>query len=112
MNNLELYAEQQAIIKEAQDKIAELSALIEADVKANGNQTGGGYVAKMKPGRKNVNHKLAVEFADVSGDLISKHTTTKTTSSTAWAKISKEAACDLVPFTTQGEPSLVISAAK
>lgn len=112
MNNLELYAEQQEIIKEAQAKISWLSALIEDEVKANGTQEGGGFVAVMKAGRKKTDHKMAVFAADVGDDLIEKHTTTKTTTTTAWAKVSKESGCDLAAFTTQGEPSLVIKAAK
>lgn len=111
MNNLELYAQQQAIIDNASEEMERLAALIRAEVEKSGEQNGFGLVAKFKPGRKKTDHKMAALAADAGDELIKKHTTIKTTSSTAWAKVTKELGCDVATFTTQEEPSFVIQKA-
>ena len=99
--------------------MADIDAQLEAYVKEYGEISAGGVRARMKPGRKSVDHKAAVydtmeaadlKMYDVLQILIDKHTTIKT--SIAWAKVTKEVGIDTSNYVTESPPSFVVEVVK
>ena len=105
-DSLARYAQLKMEQLEIQDELRMLEAAIQKEVEKNGEISGYGFVAKMRPGRKSVDHLQAVMDSKVSSDVVQKFTTTKTT--TAWAKVTKAAGINLLPYTTQGQEYLEI----
>lgn len=69
---------------------------------------GCGYRAHYKAGRKTTNHELAATENAAPEDLVLKYTKTKITTTTEWAKVTKDMGVNLTPYTTQGEPTFVV----
>lgn len=106
---LEIAAELAAIVDQIRAEVTATKAPIAAH----------GFIAYYKPGRKSTDHEAAVKAIldgaaiDVEygvNQLIKKYSTTKTT--TAWAKVTKEAGIDTTDFTTEGEPQFTIEVLK
>ena len=86
----------------------QIVAQLEAHVLAAGPVEAHGYRAHYKAGRKTTDHEKAATENAAPEDLVAKHTTTKTTSSIAWAKVTKDMGIALAPYTSQGEPTFVV----
>lgn len=106
---LKQYNELQLQLMDINAQLADITAAIRAEVDEQGMVAGHGVKAYYKPGRRSTDHEAAVKETPPTDDilaLIEKHSTTKTT--TAWAKVTKEAGIDVTTFTTEGEPTFVI----
>jgi hypothetical protein len=132
---LERYAE----LKQQQATIAAELAEIEtalAEQAKSGPVAAGGWIARWKPGRKSTNHEAAAAAQlppEIYGALYNKHTTAtvKTplivhplesliemfgddavSTSTAWAKVTKDGKCKLDRYTTEGDRVFVVEEVK
>lgn len=86
----------------------QIVAQLETHVLAAGPVEAHGYRAHYKAGRKTTNHELAATENAAPEDLVLKYTKTKITTTTEWAKVTKDMGVNLVPYTTQGEPTFVV----
>ena len=120
LNLLEQRGQLDLQIMQLRDKLADIDAQLETYVREHGEVSGGGLRARMKPGRKSINHEGAwraeydAVFDDESkaalSEIAEKHTTVKT--SVAWAKVTKEAGIDTSGYVTQSAPSFVVEVVK
>lgn len=110
-NATNLLAKLAAVDDEISRKKATRSALlyeIEMEVLAAGPIEAHGYRAHYKAGRKSTNHEKAATENSAPEELVLKYTNTKITTTTEWAKVTKDMGINLTPYTTQGEPSFVV----
>lgn len=110
MDLLKQLSDLDAQIADLTTQRAEITSQLKQATKENGPMQGYGYMATWKPGRKSTNHEAAATAANVSPEIVLKHTKVKET--VAWAKVTKEAGVDVAPFTTQGEPFFVVEVEK
>jgi hypothetical protein len=94
--------EQQSLLRK------QIVAQLEAHVLAAGPVEAHGYRAHYKPARKTINHELAATENAAPEDLVLKHTKTKITTTTEWAKVTKDMGIPLAPYTTQPAPVFVV----
>lgn len=66
-----------------------------------------GLIARMKPGRKSTNHKLAALEWGVPEETIAEFTM-QPDPRTSWAKVTKAAGVDTSEYVTWGNPQFVI----
>jgi hypothetical protein len=92
-------------LKRARESIL---ATLEQNVMADGPAEAFGYRAHHKPARKTINHELAATENAAPEDLVLKYTKTKITTTTEWAKVTKEMGIPLAPYTAQGEPVFTV----
>lgn len=111
MHVLERFKELVDVVEQANKEMAKLKIILENDVRETGSQISAhGYIARLKPGRKSIDHKLAALSVAVSDDIINKFTSTPKPK-TSWAKVTKELELDndtLDIYTTRAESSFVI----
>ena len=120
---LDRYNDIQEMIAFLQAEAADIEAALREQVEETGTVAGYGWIATMKPGRKSTDHEAAVKAAfeeytehgyhslgDKLREAQERHTTTKVT--VAWAQVTKAAALDLEPHTTQGKPVFVVERLK
>lgn len=105
---LEKLAEVDQLIRGAQQTRDAILLALESCVLAAGPVEAHGYRAHYKAGRKTTDHEKAATENAAPEDLVAKHTTTKTTSTIAWAKVTKDMGLNLAPYTTQGEPVFAV----
>ena len=86
----------------------QIVAQLETHVLAAGPVEAHGYRAHYKAGRKTTNHELAATENAAPEDLVLKYTKTKITTTTEWAKVTKDMGIALAPYTSQGEPTFVV----
>ena len=123
MNALTLLEKRQEIDLQMMDlrqAMADIDAQLEAYVKEHGEISAGGVRARMKPGRKSIDHEAAykhefdavfdADSKSVLSGIVEKHTTTKI--SVAWAKVTKEARIDTSDYVTESAPSFVVEVVK
>ena len=87
---------------------AQITAQLQVHVLAAGPVEAHGYRAHYKPARKTINHELAATENAAPEDLVLKHTKTKITTTTEWAKVTKDMGIPLAPYTTQPAPVFVV----
>ena len=95
-------------LQELNEARARITAQLQIHVLAAGPVEAHGYRAHYKAGRKTTDHEKAATENAAPEDLVAKHTTTKTTSTIAWAKVTKDMGLNLAPYTTQGEPVFAV----
>ena len=81
---------------------------LQAVVRENGPVEAHGYRAHYKAGRKSTDHEKAATENAAPEELVLKYTKTKITTTTEWAKVTKDMGVNLTPYTTQGDPSFVV----
>ncbi len=110
MQQLKRYSELSEVILKAQKEMNDIKEKLEKEVLATGQISAHGYTARMKPGRKSINHEAAAKSAGVSYDVFLRFTTIPSPR-TSWAKVTKEAGVHkdiLRQHTALSPPSFVI----
>ena len=95
-------------LQELNEARARITAQLQIHVLAAGPVEAHGYRAHYKAGRKSTNHELAATENAAPEDLVLKYTKTKVTTTTEWAKVTKDMGISLTFYTTQGEPTFVV----
>jgi hypothetical protein len=98
-------------LQELTEARARITEQLKTHVLAAGPVEGYGYRAHYKAGRKTTDHEKAATENAAPEDLVLKYTKTKITTTTEWAKVTKDMGINLVPYTTQGDPTFVVEQA-
>ncbi len=111
MDNLERYAKLLEKVEKAKLEMLAIEQELEIKVAKDGFPISGfGITARMKTGRKSIDHQAAALKAGVDKGIIDQFTTFPPPR-IAWAKVTKEARISkpvLAEFTTQAPPKFVI----
>ena len=113
-NLLAEYAKLLDDVSEKQERMREISSKIESEVLETGEIFAtAGFMARMKPGRRTINHQAAVKEFGLSAlvtSIIKKYTIIPP-ARTSWAKVTKEAKVPeslLSTHTTHAPSSFII----
>lgn len=105
------YANLADVVKSAKKEMQLIEEALQKEVMASAAPISAhGYTARMKLGRKSIDHQSAALGVGVSDKLIEKFTSTPAPN-ISWAKITKAAGIDkdvLTKHTTQAAPSFVM----
>ena len=105
---LEKLADYDRQLQELNEARERITSQLQVHVLAAGPVEGCGYRAHYKAGRKTTNHELAATENAAPEDLVLKYTKTKITTTTEWAKVTKDMGINLTPYTTQGDPVFTV----
>jgi hypothetical protein len=108
MDMLSEYAMMDAGIRVLEERKSALADAIKETVESTGHPIEAhGLRARMKPGRKSIDHEMAAREAGVSPEIIALHTV-QPAPRTSWAKVTAQALVDTSSYVTQAPPKFVI----